>query len=244
MIPTERGKELYCHVVQALEKLERVSEVFSHIDPSLPPLLRLGMPLEYFYEVVLPRLKGLPLRLWVRFGLTQQLLEELEQDELDLVIATQRLPARDVEYQCLEEERFLLVSSPAICPPPETAASLPRLKEWLATQCWISYGVEWPIIRRFWRQHFDERLNFQPTFVVPNLHAIERAIELGYGISILPEYLCRAAIDAGRLRILYEAPESTVNELWLAYRKVGQYKSEIKLVQEALQPAQKRVIGG
>ena len=236
MVPTERGKELYCHVVQALEKLEQISYTFGQADSS--PLVRLGTPLEYFYETALSQLTNLPLRLWVQFAVTQRLVEQLEQDELDLVIATQRIPVRDVEYYRLKEERFVLVGSPKINPPDGATGTdvcrQTQLKTWLETQSWVSYGVEMPIIRRFWQQHFSERLSIQPTFVMPNLHAIARAVELGYGISVLPEYLCISAINAGRLRLLYPSLEPTVNELWLASRKVSRYNAAVKQVQEAL----------
>ncbi len=237
MVPTERGKELYCHVIQALEKLEQVSQELRDTHASQLPLVRLGAPLEYFSEVALARLKNIPFRLWVQFGITQQLVEGLAQGELDLVVATQRLPQSDVEYRRLEEEHFLLVGSPDVVPPEiegEDAESLSQLEQWLQTQPWISYGVELPIIRRFWQQLFDQRVNFQPTFVIPNLHAIEKAVELGYGISILPEYLCREAIEAGRLRVIWDSLEPTVNELWLAYRKMDRYHPEIQRVRELL----------
>jgi DNA-binding transcriptional LysR family regulator len=231
MIPTERGKELYSQVVQALEKLEQVSQNLRSADTSQLPLLRLGSPLEYFHEMVLPRLANAPLRWWVQFGVTQSLVEELAHDKLDLVIATQRILMSEIEYSVLEEERYLLVGAREIVPPAineESPEALTQLERWLAAQRWISYGAELPIIRRFWQQHFNLRPDIQPVLVIPNLHAIEKAVEQGYGLSVLPEYLCRAAIDAGRLHVVWRPSEPTVNELWLAYRKIDRHNVEIK----------------
>jgi len=237
MIPTERGKELYNRVVQALEKLELVSQELGSESSSQPPLIRLGTPQEYFCERILPRLTALTFRFRVQFDVTQNLLEGLEHDNLDLIIATQRLPTSKVEYRLLGEEHYLLVGSSTITQPTFSEEGIPflvQLETWLIAQKWVSYGVELPIIRRFWQQHFNHRPDVQPTLVIPNLQAIEQAVERGCGLSILPEYLCRTALAEGRLAVIWQPLEETVNQLWFAYRKIDRHHVDIKRVQEFL----------
>ncbi len=237
MIPTERGKELYSQVAQALEKLELVSQELGIASTSQLPLVRLGTPIEYFTERILVHLGQLPFRFRIQCDVTQHLIDELKRDELDLIIATQRLAVHEIEYSPLEEECYLLVGSSETVLPTfqeENGAFLTQLEAWLVAQKWISYGVELPIIRRFWQQHFDRRPDVQPILVLPNLQAIEKAVELGYGLSILPEYLCHAALDAGRIHVLWRPSEETVNQLWFAYRKIDRHRVELKRVQEVL----------
>ncbi len=248
MLPTERGKELYSQIIQSLEKLEQVTQTLrGEVAASQAALIRLGSPLEYYNEVGLARLAKAALRFWIRFGVARDLIEDLERGELDAVIATQRVATRVVEFERLDEERFLLVAAPHLKIPifeGLTIADEPtgkyspeymrKLESWLAAQPWISYGVEMPIIRRFWQRNFRGRPEFKPALVIPDLHTIAKAIELGYGISLLPDYLCRPALESGRLRLLWELPHPITNELWLAYRRADRNRLEIKQVQALL----------
>jgi DNA-binding transcriptional LysR family regulator len=238
MIPTEHGKALYSQVAQAVDSLEQVALRFRETGPDERSLLRLGTPLEYFYEQVLERLAGVPLRLWVRFGETPALLEALERGELDFVIATQRLPAQAIEYIKLADERFILIGSPEKQMPASqenAEASLANIERWLASNVWLSYGTELPIIRRFWQQTFHQRPEIQPALVIPDLRAIVKAVELGWGISILPAYLCQTGLLSGRLHILWEPPQPVSNELWVAYRRIDQTDKNIQQIRMLLQ---------
>ncbi|HEY7420147.1 MAG TPA: LysR family transcriptional regulator [Ktedonobacteraceae bacterium] len=239
MIPTTRGKQLYCHVVQALETLEQVSQEVQSAQVELP-LLRCGAPREYFAEVALHSFVKLPYRLILHFGETPALIEDLEREQLDIVIATQQIASREVEYHKIDEESFRLVGppdleSPTLDPSGSETEQLEAVERWLMAQKWISYGVELSIIRRFWRQCFSKRPGFQATLVIPDLHVIARTIEEGGGISVLPDYLCREPLEAGRLRVLWEPSQEVTNEFWLAYRKVDRNDTKIKDLRQILQ---------
>jgi DNA-binding transcriptional LysR family regulator len=227
MVPTTRGKELYCQVVQALDTLEQVE----HRVHAELPTLRLGSPLEYFSEVALEVLVRLPYRLWLQFGEARTLIEDLERDKLDVVIATQQIASRDVEYHKLGVESFQLVGSPELSFPksdaPEEEQSK-RVEQWLSEQKWISYGIELPIIRRFWQQCFGKRPPIIPAVIIPNLHAIAKALAVAGAMSVLPDYLCREAISTGRLCIVWEPPQKVTNDLWIAYRKPESNNAKIK----------------
>lgn len=239
MIPTTRGKHLYAQVVQALESLEQVSQEIQSAQVELP-LLRCGSPREYFIEVTLGSFIRLPYRLIFQFGETRALIENLEREQLDIVIATQQIASREVEYHKIDEEHFRLMGPPDLEPLTMDASwseteRLEAAERWLTAQKWISYGIELPIIRRFWQHCFSKRPGFQAALVIPDLHAIARAIEEGEGISILPDYLCREQIEAGRLRVLWEPPQRVTNEFWLAYRKVDRNDAKVKHLRQILQ---------
>ena len=238
MIPTTRGKELYCRVVQSLERLEQVSQELQSAPVELP-LLRCGAPREYFAAIALEKVVTLPYRLLMQFGETRALIEELEREQLDAVIATQQIASRDVEYHKIDEETFCLVGPPDLELPPNMfsgseAEQVEVIEHWLSTQKWISYGVELPIIRRFWLQCFGKRPQFQATLVIPDLHAIAKALVAAGAISVLPDYLCRELVKAGSLQVLWEPPHEVTNEFWLAYRKSGRNEAKIKALRVAL----------
>ena len=244
MVPTECGKKFYAQVVQAVDTLERVAQQRRGALDVEMPLVRLGAPTEYFHEIVLEGLTEASLRFWLTFGVTTELLRSLEQHELDLVVATQRLSSPAVEFEKLSNERFVLIGSPHHEIPialtdgqgdghQETA----RVEEWLKEQRWIVYGTELPIVRRFWRQSFGGRPEIQPSLVLPDLRAILKAVELDQGIAVLPDYLCQDALESGRISVLWEPTEPVENELWLACRKTDRADEDIQKSRELLKAA-------
>lgn len=235
MLPTARGKELYSQLVQALENLEQISQTLRNKQHAGElPLLRIGSPLEFFQDVALARLQKLAYRYWLQFGLAEDLLQSLEKGELDLIIAAQKLESRDLEYVKIAQEEFWLVAAPNTLKFSDSQENLEQVEHFLLGQKWISYSPELPIIRRFWQASFKKRPQLQPILVIPNLHAIARAVELGYGISLLPDYLCRDSVRAGKLEILWQPPQPIINEIWLAYRKVERQRPEFKEFCQAL----------
>lgn len=94
-----------------------------------------------------------------------------------------------------------------------------HLERWLLVQPWIAYGPELPIIRRFWRRGFGHRPTLEPVLVVPDLRTIAELVACGYGLSVLPDYLCAGGVRSGRLRILWDPPESVTNQLFVAIKR-------------------------
>ena len=238
MIPTTRGKQLYSQVVQALETLDQVSQEVQSTKVELP-VFRCGAPREYFADVILSQFVKLPYRLILQFSETQGLIESLEREQLDAVIATQQIASREVEYCKIDEEHFRVVGpsnleAPVLSANASESERLETVEQWLTTQTWISYGAELPIIRRFWQQCFKKRPTFQATLVMPDLHMIAKAVEDGVGISILPHYLCDERINAGLLQVLWEPSQPVTSEFWLAYRRVDRNDVKIKHLRNLL----------
>lgn len=233
MLPTDYAKVLYNRVAPAIDILEQSSNVLD----SPPELsLKLGAAHDYFHATALAHLAKTSLSMRVEFDLTENLTTKLERAELDVIIATQVNPARGLEYEHIDRENFLLVCHPSLRVPRLFAkkASTLQAEQWLTQQKWLSYSADMPIIRRFWHQIFKHRPSFQPWMTIPSLHSIRRAVELGYGISVLPDYLCQKAIDAKRLRIIgHFAP--VTNNIWLAYRKVDRQRPAIVHLRTLLQ---------
>lgn len=240
MLPTERGKALYTQTAQAVETLEQVSQRLRRRPQETRPLIRLGTPREYFAEVALARLAAMHLSIQVQFGTARTLLDTLQRDDLDLVIATERINLRAIEYRKLAEEHFILVCSAQMQPPivqPETAEQRATLAGWLLKQAWLSYGSDLPIIRRFWRQLLTQRPAIEPVLVIPDLVVIAKAVTLGYGVSVLPDYLCAQAIRDGLLRAIWTPAPAVTNDLWLAYRVRDRQRPEVVEAITGLQPA-------
>lgn len=216
MIPTEEGKKLYSRLVPYIEGLENISNRLDYEKETEKPLVRLGVSVEYFIDVVLEKLVETEFRFHVGFGTAPTLLEQLKTGNYQIVITSQKLMDPSIEYIHLEEEEFVLVGSDQM----EffEIDSEDGFEEWLCNQNWISYGPELPIIRRFWKQYFRKRPNIEPAWVIPDLRAISKAILLNTGISLLPYYLVKDQIKSGKLKQIGGAKYAVKNDLWIAFR--------------------------
>lgn len=236
MLPTEAGKRLYTRVVAAIETLESIPTKANVADAPL--LIRLGAPTDFFSDYVLQHLpKDNTALLTVRFGLAKDLIEQVITEDIDCAIATQKLPKPELDYQLIFEESFWLVGPPNITRPiPDDCMQedLTALEQWLRSQPWISYSEELPIIRRFWRIIFGQRLVVNPQFVIPDLRSIREAIAQGLGYSVLPNYLCAGWVAAGRLTLILNPTKAVTNSIWLAYRRSERQSQHVMLLQNWL----------
>ncbi|MBH0154888.1 LysR family transcriptional regulator [Fictibacillus sp. 5RED26] len=232
MIPTDKGKELYTKIVPLIENLENTTLEMLHSSSGneRAPVIRIGSPAEYFTIRTLPKIRDLNIRFLSQFGVASTLLEKLEKDEVDLILTTQKVQQQGIEYQKLEDEVFVAVVPPTYETNLESTA---EIEEWLSKQNWLSYGLELPIIRRYWRDHFKKRPDFQPCHVIPDLRSILEGIENGLGMSILPTYLIEKSLQENRVKILF--PElTTENTIYAAYKVEHKNNPVLVKVLEAL----------
>jgi DNA-binding transcriptional LysR family regulator len=230
MVATEAGQRLYTQIVGAIEQLESIPHKNSAIET--PQTIRIGAPQEFFTERILSQLPQDDRTFYtVRFGLTNDLIQQLKEGKLDLVIATQKVTLSDVECQLIFEESFWLVGPPNF----EfhgfeggDRTDLNALDRWLSSQHWIAYSEELPIIRRFWRVVFGRRIDLRPKLIVPDLRAIRQAVESGFGLSVIPDYLCGDLVEKNRLTLIFKPDRAVTNSLWFAFRKSEKQLPKIK----------------
>ncbi|MCM3629473.1 LysR family transcriptional regulator [Paenibacillus glycanilyticus] len=222
LVATERGKELYSRLAPLVESLEEATAGLKSTSLPNNRVFRIGLSLEYFQELLLPKLTDAAICSVSYFGTADQLLDLLKEDQVDLIITPKKFSVPGIEYEWLMEETFTIITPasfaiPALC-------SLKEIEEWLSGQRWISYGLELPIIRRLWREHFKRRPLIKPKHVIPNLHAVIRAVEAGAGISVIPTYLL--ANSKANIQISFDQLTVT-NELFIAYKSKHKHMPEL-----------------
>jgi DNA-binding transcriptional LysR family regulator len=227
MVPTADGHALYARVIGPVEQLQSASLRAGGRRARQTLSMRLGIPREFFQVVLMQRLKGTlngADRLHLVPGETPGLLKRLQAHEVDAVIATQQVPQRGLTYDLLMEEQFWLVGPPDWGQPMES-----DLEKWLLELPWLAYAPNLPIIRRYWQAVFGTRPTITPRLIVPDLQMLLRAVEMGLGVSVLPDYLCREAVERGRILKLYDPltpPEP--NHLYLTYARDQAARPEIE----------------
>lgn len=231
MIPTERGKTLYTQVVPLIEALEETTQTLKTSTASSLPIIRIGANHEFFREKLAPHIGSYQLRVVAYLGVASRLLDLLLEEKADIIVMPQKLSVPGVEYIPYMQEEFVLVASPDYSEP--AFAERDAFEAWLCSQPWISYDLDLPIIRRFWREHFQKRPQTQPTHVVPDLHSVLAAIEHGAGISLLPTFMLNHHLSSGKVKVLY--PSCTVtNDLYLAYQMKNRSLPHLKALIEKL----------
>lgn len=191
--------------------------------------IRIGAPAEFFVQKALDMLCKVECQYEIKFGLASDLLGQLQGDKVDCVIATKQYEISDIEYIKLEEEEFVLV-----VPPHQVVPShLDSIEGWLEQQRWISYGKEFPIIRRVWKQHFHKKISIKPFHIIPDLRGILKSIEMGMGMSLLPSYLIQESVQDEKSKVIF--PELLVkNQLYLACKTDNRHTPYIQKVLKEL----------
>ncbi len=214
MEPTPRGRELYVRVAEPLDGLEGVwRDLDAGAVPAPEPPIRFGSNPEFFAAEVLPRLVGLNMGVTVGFGTDAELFAQLERGDLDVVVTSATPPRRSISATTMDANRFVLVAAPAVAPP-IPLRSLDELSAWLVDRSWVSYSLELPRTRRFWLNALGRTFAARLQLVAPDLRAVLRAVELGLGVSLLPELVCRDALSEGRVVEVFPVSHLTPEEPW------------------------------
>ena len=216
MVPTDAAQKLYPKVIASIERLEAIAH--TPLDQTDAPWLRLGAPITLFYEYVLNQFLAVDLeniRLQTMLGETNVLIDKLKKNELDLVFSTQKISLPRLHYIFLKHEMFTLVLPTSVHIDVPDSRDLDQVEAWLSQQRWISYSAEMPIIRRYWQTVFKKRPDFEPHIIIPDLHTILRTIELGMGISILPDYLLSGTHASQKLHSPWQPDVQVKNALYL-----------------------------
>ncbi|RUS45674.1 LysR family transcriptional regulator [Cohnella sp. AR92] len=232
MVPTERGKQLYSQLAPLVEALEEATLGFKFASVPALSVIRIGSAHEFYSEHILPKLRQFNTGSITRFGTAESLLEVLKEDQLDLVVTSKKLPIQGVEYAKLMEEQFVIVAPRSYEVPP--MENLKRKEQWLTSQRWISYGLELPMIRRIWREHFKQRPLIQPAHVIPNLHMMHRAITNGEGIGVLPTYILDKSAQTDQTKVLFEELKVS-NELFFAYKSKHNHLNQLREIMSIIQ---------
>lgn len=224
--PTPRADDLTARLAGPMDQLALVAGAAAPASP-----VRLGGAAEFLERVAMPALGpaiAAGLRLTVVPGLADDLLEQLRVGSLDLVISAVRPRGRTLPASALCDEEFALVAASSLGIDP---AERPRLEHPL-----LAYARDLPILRRYWRHVFGERLEREPDLVIADLRAVAAAAVAGAGVTVLPTYLIADELADGRLVVLHPTDDPPINTLYLV-RRPGPPVTGIDVIDTALRAA-------
>ncbi len=216
VVATDRGRDLASLLAAPVDALAAATIAASDGGHRVQRTVLLGGPAEFLSEVVLPGLLGdLPrgVRLGVRFGLADPLIEALSTGQIDLLVSPVQPRRAGLRFEPVYDEQFVLVAHPRW---------VERARDDLDGVPVLAYDAELQIIRRYWRSVFDRRpTRLRVAAVVPDLRVLARLTTEGAGMTVLPDYLACPLLDRGDLEILHDPEVAPLNTLYVATRRSG-----------------------
>jgi len=191
-------------------------------DSAAPqPPVRVGGAAELLAQVVAPAVAPLlsdGVRVHIAPGLTGSLFDSVRSGMLDVAIVSERPRGRAVSAVPFVDETFVMVANADVAATVRVDA-LARDPARLRGVPLLAYAHDVPVLRRYWRHVFERRLEREPALIFPDLRALRDAAIAGAGVTVLPSYLCRDALDDGRLFDICPTDDPPINTLFLISRQ-------------------------
>lgn len=234
MIPTERGKILYNAISSGLTVLEEAEKNFQRSTEKDTPTISIGMCFETFQITLEQYISSLPFNVIIRFGEYREMLDQLDKGILDLVITPFATKSNTIEFEAFASETIVLVSGREVDSSVflQLAASndILAMEEWMKSQKWYGTAGDMEHLFNFWQCNFNKQPDFRPNYIVPNLNSIVRCLSSGKGLAVIPDFLCRKAIEDGDVQLIWKGNHILKNTLSFANRKNTLYKEEIEII--------------
>ncbi|MHC8949992.1 LysR family transcriptional regulator [Sphingobacterium hungaricum] len=236
MIPTERGKVLFNALNEPLNKLEDIEKNFQKSTEKHTPTISVGMCFETFQMTLEQYVSTLPFNLIICFGEYPEMLDQLNKGILDLIITPKKGISPTIIHESFSSENIVLVGGKDIDAKAFKAVLKQKDKEatrlWLKEQKWYGTAGDMEHLFQFWITNFEEKPDFRPNYIVPNLNSIVRCLSAGTGLAVIPDFLCQKEINNGQIQLIWEGDKKLTNTLYFGTRKNTMHQMEINHIKD------------
>ncbi len=195
---TEIGQSYYEHALRAIAAAEEADSVASAMQSTPQGNLRLSAPLSFGVKRLMPAitayLEAYP-KVTIELELEDRFVD-LMSENFDAAVRIGDLPLSSLRARRIGEVRGMLCASPAYL----AARGTPETIEDLAGHELLTYSNR---VRSGWilrgPKGEERTVRTGRRLMVNNGDALSQAAEAGLGIVHSPEFICRDALDAGRL---------------------------------------------
>lgn len=236
LVPTGRGKILYQQLFYSLSKLEEVESSFQKQGAKNKVTLNIGIYPGLYHQILEPFLSQLPFNLVVYCENNDTLLKLLESDTVDVIITiSSHTGIPNVEYRTLGKSQHMLVAGKYT-----DLSTMPdknkrgEFRKWLLSQTWFN-TIDRTHLNIFWKLNFKRELDFTPNYLLPNKYTILTSLVKNSGLALLPDSLCREAIENGDLKYVWKGYADMKKTMYFAQRKNVYLRNEIKLLEDLIQ---------
>ena len=217
--PTAIADNLARSITPHLEQIEtKFNAVRSRI-ATVAGTIHIASPAEFMDAKVLPAIASLlahDIKVRIHLGGKERIYQLLDDGTVDLAITASEPKYRDLDYVEIERENLVLVAAAdwvkqhLIQPfDPQQLLDLPL----------IAYDEDLPLIRRYFAEVFQIKLDIQAAVTVSDLRIVRSLVSLGQGYTVLPKYLCEQQLQAGIFALLHQIEFLPENSLYLVWNK-------------------------
>lgn len=192
LIPTPIASEIYPDIAQAFMTVgERLRKATGQ-SPVLEGTVRIGMPIEFGVNVLVPRLASLGQKyerilFEISLDYASVLSQGLLRGELDFAFVDETPLDRRIEYKAIARETLLL------CAAREYMARKPRVsytQGYFEGLEYIEYRGQEPILRRWMAHHLKRRnLKLSVRAHIMDVQGLAKFIACGLGAGVLPDHV-------------------------------------------------------
>lgn len=236
VVSTEKAKILYNYIQEALCRLEDAEQHFHKSTEKERPTISIGMCFETFQFTLEQYLPTFNFNVIIKFGEYPEMLKDLDNGILDLIITPQKGDYPGLVYKAFFKEKIVVIGGSAT--PTKELEKLIKGKDtngihaWLKKQTWYGTAGDMEHMRRFWHVNFNKRPDFKPNFIVPNISSIIRCLRSGKGVAVVPDFLSKKELDAGKVKLIWQGSQVIENTLYFGTRKKSMYADEIRQIED------------
>ncbi|MFV0422978.1 LysR family transcriptional regulator [Oleidesulfovibrio sp.] len=238
LIPTERGKLLYNGIIDPILKLEAVEQHIQQTTRQDRPTIVVGMCFETFQETLEKHVHGFAFDLILEFGNYDELLKKLEKGLIDIVVTPEKRITKGVRYRPVSQANIILAAGKGQnCEPMAELKDEARKEDllvWLTSQKWYGIAGDSEHLKRFWKVNFNAHPDFRPNYIVPNIHSVARGLSAGPGLAVIPDFLCRKAVENADISILWKGYRPVRDTLYVACRTHSANAAQLAEIEDLL----------
>ncbi|WP_299282332.1 LysR family transcriptional regulator [uncultured Tateyamaria sp.] len=217
--PTDVAVDLAAQIGDSLDRAEAALSDVRARSANLSGTVHIAGPSELMTERVAPYLVGLQksgLALRIQLGGKDDIYELLLSGGVDLAFTASEPEDERLAFQQVAVERLLAVAAPIVAGKITRAADL---RAGLAASPLIVYDADAPLVRNWAAAQGVALAGISPAATAPDLRMVRALLMAGAGWSVLPDYLCKTALDAGQLvqfgaDLPVPVPVNAINLVW------------------------------
>ncbi|MEO1252730.1 MAG: LysR family transcriptional regulator [Pseudomonadota bacterium] len=232
--PTANADSLAMELAPLLDGLEAVIRGRLARASGVSGLIHIGAPPEFFSAFggrMMAAFSGTKLRAQIHLGGQAFLYDGLEEGSLDICVLASAPRDRTLLVTKIGEETLQIFAHPQIA---EAARGRTIDAAWLQEREFIAYDHELSLIRQFFVEAFGEPCDSKPTMLVPDLRSVAAICSQFPSWAVLPSYLAKPLVDAGRLKVLLQG-RSVRNDFNLALKRASLRTARIAFARKELE---------
>lgn len=221
LFPTARAAELYARGKKGIAEIEGAINVVRQTEEVPRGLVRIGLPVEYGNNVVIPKLSKLgekyaDLDFHIRLDFATTLSAMVLRGELDIALIDGFRVDRSLRIEPVAHETLVLCGLKSYVkrfgPVKNTTGYFSRLH-------YVDYSPGEPVVRSWFRHHLHRHnINIRTRAHIFDVQGISRFIRSGLAVGILPDYVVSKLEREGVDLHVFEGKRTPLqNEISLVY---------------------------